>query len=384
LADLRQHLVPAALAFGLALGAYLLLRIATFGSLGDSGLAWSMLRPAELFGALGFYAEKLFVPRRLLAYYAVVPTSAPAIIGGVATACAWVAGLVAAVRTGQRAVAFGLAWMALTLVPSMPLFVAEPSIAPIAERYLYLPSAGLAIIVAAGAAAILRRIEAMASRPGEPLTPGGAGAYSVAACVVGAVLVTFVVLTVLRLPDWKDVETFWTVAALDNPTAGVPHAGLGAIYRDAGRIDDAKEQFRLAVDGDIDRRRRALAWSDLGALHSDLGEYGAAVEAGEEAIALEPDLGPARFNLALTYWRQARESDPPLAATLALALEQARLAARAEQDRPDNLLLLALVAADAGERDEAEAALNRIIELDPPGDWSERARRQLQALGARP
>ena len=380
--DRREYLVPAAVALGLALASYLVLRLVTFGSLGDSGLAWNTLRPAELSGAAGFYAEKLFVPRRLLAYYAVIPTSVPAIAAGVLVACAWVAGLVWAVRGGRRAPAFGLVWAALTLVPSMPLFVAEPSIAPIAERYLYLPSAGVAIVVAWAIREALPRLERAASKPGEAVSPEGALAYTSLAGVFAAVVVVFTVLTVVRLPDWKDVETFWTVASRDNPTAGIPHAGLGAIYRDAGLTEDAKEQFQLAVEGDIDRRRRALAWSDLGALYSDEADYRAAVDALEEAIALEPELGSARFNLALTYWRQAGESVPKDPASLALALEHARVASQLEKDRPDNLMLLALVATDAGGYDEAEAALNRIIELDPPGDWTERARRQLQLIQA--
>ncbi len=224
-----KSLAPVLLVSVLAAVAYLGLRIWALDGLGDSGLAWETIKPRPLLGAVGFYLEKLFAPRDLIAYYAVVPTDARRVAAGAAGVAAGAVALAAALRFGWRGVACGIVWTLLTLLFSMPLFVAEPSIAPIAERYLYLPSIGVAMIVAwciASAASLLPRLPLGSP---ERLTPLAGAAWAAPALALAGISVLFSVMTLLRLPDWKDVETYWRTTTEDNPSAGLPHAGLGSV-----------------------------------------------------------------------------------------------------------------------------------------------------------
>jgi tetratricopeptide (TPR) repeat protein len=198
-----------------------------------------------------------------------------------------------------------------------------------------------------------------------------------ASVAVGALAGLWAYQTADRIPAYEDLQTFWETTVRDNPGAGFPHAGLATVYADAGRIDDAEEQYRLAVAGVMTDEQRALAWSNLGALLSQNGDYDGAVEAHTEAIAVAPDSSQIHYNVAVAHWRQATASDPPDPSVLALALDEARTAVDLDADDPLRLAFLATVAFESGDFDLARDTYRQVLRIEHTGRWADLARREL-------
>jgi tetratricopeptide (TPR) repeat protein len=187
----------------------------------------------------------------------------------------------------------------------MPPFVAGPSNAPIAERYLYLPSIGLAICVAwivAWAPAWVN--ERLSASWGWRNVSAGSVAIVTSVLIVAGV---FAFGTVTRFGAYSDLESFWATAVRDNPSAGFARSGLAAEYARQGRLEEAEEQFHEAATSGVfeDDSWRGLAWDSLASVYLEQGDYLAAVEAYERGLALYPTSGKIHFNLAVAHYRQS-------------------------------------------------------------------------------
>jgi len=133
-------------------------------------------------------------------------------------------------RRRHPAASLGLAWFLVALAPVSGLV---PLHNLIAERYLYLPLAGLCLAAAAALAAAARR----ASRPA--LALGCAGAL-----LSGAAAAT----TALRVPAWKDdASLFGGRVASDGSRLRYNRARLA---REARDYDAARAEYRKALELD--------------------------------------------------------------------------------------------------------------------------------------
>jgi len=242
------------------IAALLVLRIAVAGvgfgqgvaGLGSQGQVAAVNRLSLIPAIFGTYARLLVWPWPLLSYYTqAMVRSGP---GTIAAAVALV--LAAALTSGRkssRAGAVGLAWIAGFLLPVSGLV--RIGGAPVAERFLYLPLLGLAVIFARSVAGL-----ATAGR-GRWAAPLGAG----------LVLLVLATLTAQRTAVWKDEITLFERTlrdagdSFDSLDALVVKTELGEAYRKAGRRADAQR-----VQGDV-----AVA----------LGMFPQAVEAYQQAGA---------------------------------------------------------------------------------------------------
>ncbi len=81
------------------------------------------------------------------------------------------------------------------------------------------------------------------------------------------------------------------------------HAGIAARYADAlhlaGRLDDAVEAYRAALDLDD---TTAETWYALGCAQLARSSFGAALQALSRALTLAPDTGPAQCNLGRAFY----------------------------------------------------------------------------------
>src|SRR5262249_34019520 len=136
---------------------------------------------------------------------------------------------------------------------------------------------------------------------------------------------------------------------------------------DAGEDERAERLFRRALGLDA---ALAACWTNIGTILERRGELGAAREAYDQALALDPDQVEARFDLA-NLLADVGEIE------LAVA-EYRRAAARG--GLADVHYNLALVLVRKGDRGEARAALGRYLELDGDSEWAARARRMLETL----
>jgi tetratricopeptide (TPR) repeat protein len=165
-----------------------------------------------------------------------------------------------------------------------------------AERFLYLPAAGLALV----SAELLERL--------------GRRARLVA---LGVALV-YAALMLGRAVDWKSDATLFTATAANNPRSPRAALWLGVLAAEAG--DHATARRELS--------RAAALWPDFAAPHLHLGllearggDFVPAARAFETAIRLEPSWPAARLDLALALHRGGDPAGAERAARHATLLE---------------------------------------------------------------
>ena len=201
-----------------------------FGQAGSAVVAMTMLRVVVL------YAGLLVVPLVLCPFYdwfIVTPSaslSAEPVVGFLLAT-----GLLAAVvllRKRAPAAAVGLAWLALALAPVLQIV---PILNVAAERFLYLPSLGFAIALAAFFAW---------GRSRRPVLALGLAA---------ALLTLFAARTLWRWPDWRDDRVLNQTTAADFRESPTPLLNLADLEVTAGNPAAALEHLREAA-------RRAPGW----------------------------------------------------------------------------------------------------------------------------
>jgi protein O-mannosyl-transferase len=148
----------------------------------------------------------------------------PRLLIGLVCVAAWAWLLVLAWRRGRRIEAFGLGWIAIAFLPVSNLLV--PIGVVLAERTLYLPSAGLAI--AAGAA--------LARLPVDRLRP-----------VVVVLVLACAARTALRVPIWKDDGAVTFSILSDSPNSYRGPARMAALYQSHREPQRALAAIRIAT-----------------------------------------------------------------------------------------------------------------------------------------
>jgi tetratricopeptide (TPR) repeat protein len=256
----------------------------------------------------GSLAAALALEPRILALYAqlvVCPVNLCADYGGPSVghltlplAIVIVTALAAVLAWGcwrDRRIAFGTALMLLPLVPVSNLV---PIYRAAADRYLYLPLAGVAVIVACVVATAWSR----ASRERRQV---GLGVGLVALGLLAAACMA-------RQRVWSNSMALWTDTLTRNPASYSAASGLAAAFREAGQFTESERAARHALV--LSGSSRGDTWVAL-------------------ALALE---GQGRSADADAAVATALEKDPrladPDARVAALALE------RAEADRLQALL----------------------------------------------
>ncbi|MCX6842880.1 MAG: tetratricopeptide repeat protein [candidate division WOR-3 bacterium] len=238
-----------------------------------------------------------------------------------------------ALRRRFVATLWGYAWTIGFLLP----VVSIASIGPLAaERLLYLPSAGLVMVVVT----ILSRLLTFRVRTRQ---------------VVGAGLTVVIVLlgadSVMRTRIWKNAETLFTAMIREAPTAPSAYANL------ADAIAGSRPDSALAL---YDHALRL----DQGYIHAHLhaairlsqkGDHRRAIHYLRVANELQPNSVLVLNNLGLAFLA-AGETDSALA-TFAHALTVQPGSALLHLNRANVLVT-------AGQPDEAEAELHRALALD--------------------
>jgi len=334
--------LPSYAILGVVLAGYLAARYAALGRLDpvpsqqvSAGMSAGAV--AAVMGRVFLtYARLLLVPVDLQVDYAIGaadPPSALAVALSVATLAALVA-LFVRLRKTSPAAAFGAAWAALALVPVSHLV---PMGAFIAERFLYLASAGAAIVLGVAGARLLA-------------TGGERRAY-----VLALVPFALLVLTLLRNRDWSDEERFYAAAIRSNPKSYRCHVNLGNLHLDRRQYTAAEATFREAVD---------LSPEPLEAL-SMLAQVLELEGKSEEALATyrraadrAPSSLPAAMNLANALARADKSAEAETVVRAALE--------RAPDDR-ELRRLLALVLSDLKRAAEAIPILEK-LEGEVPAD----------------
>jgi tetratricopeptide (TPR) repeat protein len=86
--------------------------------------------------------------------------------------------------------------------------------------------------------------------------------------------------------------------AKSEPDLGGPHANLGIIYRQAGKLPESAAELEQAVRANANQ---PVYWNQLGITYRQSGDFGKARDAYEKAIALDPSYAVPYLNLGILF-----------------------------------------------------------------------------------
>lgn len=266
------------------------------------------------------YIQLLIIPSPLQYYYSPPATSMLALIFGGLCFIGALVYLPRALRQKQPLFILAVSWIVITLLPALPIALLDEPV--FAQRVLYLPTVGFAVLIAWGlclAQRLTRPIEATVKT------------------IAIAFLLFFSIASMSEIADWENDTKFYSQAMKTNPESFKPVAGLAAAYeRDTSKNPDAAVDLYLkaaklaprvtdkidfwenaasiygqngetdkseALYGDIVRRmpKRSSAWVGLGNNALTRHDPQQALEFYQKAYAADPNNRIASYNLALVY-----------------------------------------------------------------------------------
>ena len=286
-----RALAPGAVALVAVGVAFLIVRTRIIGAfVGDSAMLALMGstrsdRVLTMLGATREWLRLLLWPARLAAIYSPPQIAIRHAVDAMVVAGAFVvascAAFVIVARRVYPVVAFGVAWVAVVLLPVSNLVA--PTGILLAERTLFLPSVGLVLAVGGIVAAALPRV-----RRWSPM-------WRVVPVVgTGIVLTIGIWRSAIRQPVWRDDRTLFTTTVSDAPESYAAHFAYASMLFKAGDVEAAKREGWLALGlygGD------PMPAYTLGTQYWRAGRCDVAEPMLRQALSLVPPLYNARVKL---------------------------------------------------------------------------------------
>ncbi len=275
--------------------------------------------------------------------------------------------------------AVGWFWYLGTLVPVIGLV--QVGVQSMADRYTYLPSIGISIMIAWAFAELVARRRTL--RP---------------AVSTVAVLLCLLMLigTRKQVRYWRDNITLFEHACQTAPTNYIMQNNLGITLKEHQRFAEAIEHFKIALqlkkdsyevhfnlanvlkdtadyDGAMYHYRKALKIEEKANVHHSMAmalfeqkEFDEAVSHYRAAVKIDPDFVRARYDLAVALTQLKKYEE---------AIEQFRLLLLTHPDDADLYCNLGVVLSYNGQKNEASAAYRKALEIDPKHDRALKATR---------
>ncbi|MFB3906792.1 MAG: hypothetical protein ACE15D_00160 [Candidatus Eisenbacteria bacterium] len=254
------------------------------------------LRPAILPAAFLWYAKALLLPGALALEVSFPPVASfldPRVLLGLPVLGATIAGAILLIRRGHAA-GLGLGWIVVSLLPVSHL---APLVfrAIVTEYWLYVPSAGFALAVAAGAQSLAGSF-AVRRRLPAPAIP--------AAVFLLALIGLFRVPA--RAAPLVSEEALLTRQVEADPDRVESWVSLATEYGSSGRLPEATRAIGEALRRDPRLRGAQLT---LGNLFDLSGRADSAEAAYRREMAFHPESDEARLSLADMLLRRGEEGE---------------------------------------------------------------------------
>jgi tetratricopeptide (TPR) repeat protein len=208
----------------------------------------------------------------------------------------------------QAGVAFAAGFFALTFLPVSNFLI--PVGAIMAERFVYMPSAGFCLLLAAALSKIERRV---------------------ALTLLTALLATYAGFSIARNRDWKNDAAIFTRILETSPRSVRGMVNAGQAMLDAGRFEEARDLNLAAIalaplpasplraEGGP-AAKYSLPYSNLGIAYMRMGDLPRAEAALQDALKREPDDLDAWVNIGIIFAKQTRFDGAIAAFSRAIAL----------------------------------------------------------------
>ena len=195
------------------------------------------------------------------------------------------------VRKRWKICAFSVAFTMITFLPSFGNLIKNGDYYLTADRYAYIPSMGLFMIVAFLLMQAEKRISSLARR----------GTLFIAILF----LLFLSILSYKQSTVWSDSETLSRYVTQISPNARLGHLWYGNALRDAGKIDEALAEYNVALSFKDD----AQVYYDRALAYELNGETDAAVADHEKALELSPAYALAHINLGRLLYQRGEKED---------------------------------------------------------------------------
>jgi protein O-mannosyl-transferase len=224
------------------------------------------------------YIGKLFWPADLSVLYRLnMKLPASEVIPAMAVLV--VVSAIALMFWGRRPyVLVGWLWYLGVLIPVIGLV--QVGAQSMADRYTYIPSIGIFIIVCWGARDLTCNL------------PRGA---LVVACAVAVVLVASASRTIGQVSYWRNSGTLFRHALAIDPDNGIARCCYGCYFRDLGQLEPARVEFQQAIKTTPDY---LLGYTFLSGVLEREGRRDEAMTVLRDGLKVRPDYSDARCELA--------------------------------------------------------------------------------------
>jgi protein O-mannosyl-transferase len=242
------------------------------------------------------------------------------------------------------------AWLFVILLPTMAMPMPSEAVA---ERRMYLPLAAIEVLLVVGGYALLRRQVEARSWNNSTTTNRS---LPLRTMLTGAIVLAlvFAVVTSYRLQAYGDVIRIWRDAVARQPENVRATINLGCVLQDAGRYQEAVEQFERAISIDPTRPDVGLAHRSLGLTLARLGQPEKAIHHLQIAMQLRPDVTNDHAALGSLLLDVHRFPE---------AVQQLELAVRQQPADVPVLANLASAYANLGRGSDAVAAAEKAREM---------------------
>jgi len=291
------------------------------------------------------YVGKLLWPVRLCAFYVFHPSSSPfdrRVLVGLAILLALGGFVLFYGRSRERSLrlaSFGMVWFLATLAPVLNAHWVGDNV--FTERYLYLPSVGVAWLVGLSASKLWSRA---APHPAQKR------ALVLAGVALGGL---YAARTVIRNRDWKNDFVLYSRSLELSPDSYAMLYNLGNVYWHRGDLDKAESLWRSALPLSPDP---TAVLYNLGLAASEKKRYAQAVELFRRAAQQSPSLAEPHVDLGKAYLEMGLKGQAELQFQAAVTLSPVDPRARNELGQ----LLFA-----AGRSTEAEEQFRASVRIVP-------------------
>jgi tetratricopeptide (TPR) repeat protein len=237
----------------------------------------------NIFPLFAQYMGKLILPINLNAYYVLHPVSSAFAARSIISFCIVTVFILLAVLALRKSkIAFlSLAFIAIPLLPV--LYIPGVGENTFAERYLYFPSFGFALLLVW-----------LLARTGLRLPKGSRLVIWVALVLIGL----YSAGTISRNSVWKDDIILFEDTVKKSPDGAIPRGMLGYALAYRWHTDEAIEQYRISL---ALKPYNPVIHTNLGSAYAEKGFLDKAIEEFKIAIRLRPGYADAHYNLGQAY-----------------------------------------------------------------------------------
>ncbi|MGH7790829.1 MAG: tetratricopeptide repeat protein, partial [Thermodesulfobacteriota bacterium] len=246
---------------------------------------WGVLK--VILNSYLFYIKELVFPFSFNAFIGTVPGGGYYLVSSVLVlSLLCVIGL-ASVKRKEGVTAFSIFWILITISPSCIIAISRFAATPLAERYLYIPSAGYCLLLGY---LILKMGNAMKVQ-------------KIAWGIGFLIIISYLFFTVERQGVWRNNLALWEDSSKKSPNQFLPHLNYGGALKEVGRNDEAIREFQVIIDPRVtsSKRQKARASGNIGVIYGIEGDFTTSEEWLLKSINYDPRYGRPYYHLGLIY-----------------------------------------------------------------------------------